>query len=163
MVKTMISVQQMAFAEAFLVSNDQRAAVIAAGYSAKSATTMAYKLLKKPQVLAYIAARRAGKTADELRPQTTSEATPPNGDTQFRDITGETSIEFLVALMNSGSLPIRERMKIAIALLPYENQKGGGVPGAKPKLGKKEQRQVDAANPGNPFIAAAARPLRAVK
>lgn len=166
MVKTIISEQQMAFAEAFLVSNDQRAAAIAAEYSAKTATTAAYKLMKKPQILAYIAARRAGKTAEELRPQITTEATPRNVDPAFRNITGGNSIEFLTALMNSPDMPIRERAKIAMALLPYENQKGGagGAGGGVNKpLGKKAARQEEAANPDNPFTKVATRPLRAVK
>lgn len=164
MVKVIISEQQIAFAEAFLISNDQRAAAVAGGYSEKTATTAAYKLMKKPQILAYIAARRAGKTAEELKPQTTTEATPRNVDPAFRHITGEDSIEFLRALMNSPDLPIKERMKIAISLLPYENRKGGGAGGAGTKpLGKKEERLEKAADPENPFTKVAGRPLRAVK
>lgn len=164
MVKTIISEQQIAFGEAFLVSNDQRAAAIAAGYSEKTATTAAYKIMKKPHVLAYIAARRAGKTAEELKPQITTEATPRQVDPAFRHVTGETSIEFLTALMNSPDLPIRERAKIAMALLPYENRKGGAGGGMTDKpLGKKERRQADAANPENKFLKAASGSLRAVK
>lgn len=164
MVKTIISEQQMAFCEAFLVSNDQRAATIAAGYSEKSATTACYKLMRKPQVLAYIAARRAGKTAEELKPKITNEATPRNVDPAFRHVTGENSIEFLTALMNSPDLPIRERAKIAMALLPYENRKGGGAgAGVGKPLGKKEERLANAANPDNPFLKTAGRPLAVVK
>lgn len=164
MVKVMISEQQMAFAEAFLVSNDQRAAAIAAGYSEKTATTSAYKTMKKPHVLAYIAARRAGKTAEELKPVITSEATPRNVDPSFASLSGETSVEFLNAAMNAPGLPIRERIKIAIALLPYENRKGGGAPGADGKpLGKKDQRKADAANPDNKFLRVAGGTDAAVK
>lgn len=164
MVKTIITGQQIEFAEALLVCNDQRLAAITARYSEKTATTAAYKLLKKPQVLAYIAARRAGKTAEELKPQITTEATPRNVDVAFRDVRGENSMEFLTELMNNPALPIKERMKIAMSLLPYENRKGGAGSGHADKpLGKKEQRQADAANPENKFLKAASGSLRAVK
>lgn len=164
MAKTMISVQQLTFAEAFLVSDDRKLAAVAAGYAEKHAAVQGYKLLKKPAVIAYLAARRAGRTAEELAPQ--REASAVGKSTECL-ITGETALDFLRNVMNSTEVTLAQRIRIASALLPYENKKGGGAGGLEAPKGKKAERE-ELANAPNKFTTVAQRPvagapLKAVK
>ncbi len=156
MVKTMISGQQVTFAEAFLVSGDRKLAAIAADYAEKHAAIQGYKLLKKPAVIAYLAARRSGRTAEELAPNREPRAAGKSVECQ---ITGETALDFLRNVMNSTEVPLRERMRIAMAVLPYENKKGGAVGGIDAPVGKKAERQAMAEDPSNKFTSVANRAI----
>lgn len=158
MAKTMISVQQVTFAEAFIVSNDRKLAAVAAGYAEKHAAVQGYKLLKKPAVIAYLAARRAGKTAEELAPHREPGAVGKPAECQ---ITGETALDFLRNVMNSTEVSLAQRIRIATAVLPYENKKGGGPAGETAPVGVKAQRQAAAENPGNKFTSVATRAVGA--
>lgn len=123
------------FADAVIAGKSNRDAAIAAGYSPKTASAAGSRLVKDPEVMAYLAehpkgARKGSKAA--------SAPTPPAKPVPTFDL--KAALEhrdpkaFLQAAMNDLALEPRLRIEAAKTLMPFMHPKLG-------EGGKKDQKR----------------------
>lgn len=141
------------FADAVLAGSSNKEAAIAAGYSASTASPAGSRLVKDPDVVIYLAARRQ---AAEKRAASPVGTVPPPGFDLAAAMKHADPETFLMSAMNDIALPIKDRMDAAKALLPYKHHKLG-------EGGKKEQKQAAAGVASKGKFGASPPPLRAVK
>ena len=126
------------FADAVLAGRSNKDAAIDAGYSAATASAAGSRLVKEPQVAAYLAARREAPTAAPVA--ATKPTAPPPGDADVDPLNGAHYVDpkdFLGAAMNAPELEMRQRIDCAKALMPFTHQKLG-------EGGKKDEKQAAA-------------------
>lgn len=140
------------FADAVIAGKSNRDAAIAAGYSPKTASSAGSRLVKDPEVVAYLAehrkgARKGGKAAPE--------AAPPEKPTPTFDLNAALAHRdpksFLLAAMNDLKLDPKQRIDAAKALMPFMHPKLG-------EGGKKDQKQDAAKKAASGKFASAAPP-----
>lgn len=114
------------FADAVLAGRSNKDAAIEAKYSAATASAAGSRLVKDPEVAAYLASRR---TASAAAPTASAKSpAPPSGDDDVDPLNGAHYVdpkEFLGAAMNAPELDMRQRIDCAKALMPFEHQKLG--------------------------------------
>lgn len=116
------------FADAVLAGSSNKAAAIAAGYSAATASAAGSRLAKDPGVVEYLRARRVAAPAGQA-PTPGARPFDPANPILYTDPKA-----FLIAAMNDGELAEKQRVEAAKALMPFMHTKMG-------EGGKKEQKQ----------------------
>jgi len=137
------------FADAVLAGLSNREAAIAAKYSAKTASAAGSRLVKDPDVAAYLAEQRKAQKK-KARPAAKKDSAPPPDRPAFdlaALVTYTDPKAFLKAAMNEPKLDMKQRIDAAKALMPFEHQRVG-------EGGKKEQRQAEAQKVASRFAAA---------
>lgn len=92
--------RQHAFVTAFLRTGDPEAAARVAGYTDRGARRTGYRLIRDPEVRAEI--RRLAPPPENLTP-----------------------LEYLQRVMRDPAVPLRRRIRVAIALAPYFHERRG--------------------------------------
>ncbi|USX25793.1 terminase small subunit [Oxalobacteraceae bacterium OTU3CINTB1] len=114
------------FADAVLAGRSNKDAAIEAKYSATTASAAGSRLVKDPDVAAYLAARRVTPAA---APATAPKSPVTDPDDENVDpLNGAHYVdpkEFLAAAMNAPELDMRQRIDSAKALMPFTHQKLG--------------------------------------
>jgi phage terminase small subunit len=140
------------FAEAVKAGKSNKDAAIAAGYSAKTASAAGSRLVKDPDVVAYLAKCKKDNASEPKEP--TADVPGPmfdlNAAMQHKD-----PKTFLLAAMNDLALDPKQRIEAAKALMPFMHKKLG-------EGGKKEQKEESAKKAANKFARTSA-PLTRVK
>ena len=141
--------KKKAFADAVLAGKSNKDAAVAAGYSEKTASAAGSRLVKEPDVKAYLDKhRQATKESSSL---------PPDDGPKF-DLSAalmhSDPMAFLRAAMNDAALDPKQRIEAAKAMLPYTHKRLG-------EGGKKEAKQEEAENIARKF-SAGRPPLRVV-
>ena len=137
------------FADALLRGERKADAARQAGYSPATASQMANKLGKDPDVLRYMETKRAIEQAKAQAQAEGKRLELPDLTRLFSD-----PRDFLMALMNDAGEEMKLRVDAAKALMPFMHQKKG-------EGGKKEQRQEDAKKVAGRFSPAAPPKLAA--
>jgi len=125
--------KKRAFADAVLAGLSNKDAAISAGFSEKTASAAGSRIVKDPDVKAYLDQRRqtpASAGASALpAPGKTDEAfdIPPTAD----------PVEFLTKVMNEPAADLRLRIDAAKAMLPFKHKKLG-------EGGKKDEKEAAA-------------------
>ena len=138
------------FADAVIAGKSNKDAAIAAGYSVATASAAGSRLVKDPQVSAYLKERRK---AGRKSPAAATVTEPPPKPVPKFDLKAalqhDDPMVFLKAAMNDLDLDPRQRIDAAKALLPFVHQKLGE--------GGKKDAAADAAKKaaGGKFAAAA--------
>lgn len=126
------------FADAVLAGRSNKDAAIEAKYSAATASAAGSRLVKDPEVAAYLASRR---TASAAAPAASAKSPVPAYDDEEVDpLNGAHYVdpkEFLGAAMNAPELEMRQRIDCAKALMPFTHQKLG-------EGSKKDEKQAAA-------------------
>lgn len=122
--------KKRAFADAVLAGKSNKDAAIAAGYSAKTASAAGSRLVKDPDVAAYLQTTRQAPANAAPNPMP---AERPAFDLN-RALQHSDPKSFLLAAMNDTALDEKLRIDAAKALMPFVHQKPG-------ESGKKEQRE----------------------
>lgn len=133
--------KKRAFADAVLAGLSNKKAAIRAGYSAATASAAGSRLVKAPDVAAYLAEHR--KSAPEPAVPAV-DPVPPAGRPTFDLSTAMQHADpknFLLAAMNDIALPEKLRIEAAKALLPMFHQRKG-------EAGKKEEKEEAAKKAG---------------
>ena len=115
-----LSTKQNRFVDAYIASNDAKAAALAAGYSAKSIGVEVCRLLKNKRVITEI---------ERLK------ALPPAPPGKIQDTSNMSPLDYLLGIMHDERVEPARRLQAAAKLLPYMHAK----PGAK---WKKAERQA---------------------
>jgi len=139
-----------AFANALLAGKSKKDAAIAAGYSSKTASAAGTRLAKDVRVVAYLAERQKAASAGEKA----APALPPFDPSN--PILYTDPMAFLTAAMNDGTIPEKQRIEAAKALLPFKHRRLG-------EGGKKQEREDAAKNVASRFAPQAPPKLKAVK
>ncbi len=142
--------KKKAFADAVLAGKSNKDAAVAAGYSEKTASAAGSRLVKEPDVKAYLDKhRQAPKESGSL---------PPDEGPKF-DLSAalmhSDPMAFLRAAMNDAELDPKQRIEAAKAMLPYTHKRLG-------EGGKKETRQGEAEKVAGGRFSAGRPPLRVV-
>ncbi len=141
--------KKKAFADAVLAGKSNKDAAIAAGYSEKTASAAGSRIVKEPDVKAYL---------DKHRQEPKDSVAPPPDDWPKFDLnavlTHSDPMAFLRAAMNDAELDPKQRIEAAKAMLPYTHKRLG-------EGGKKETRQEEAKKVAGKF-ASGRPPLRVV-
>ncbi|QYG01864.1 terminase small subunit [Massilia sp. NP310] len=144
--------KKRAFADAVLAGFSNKEAAIRAGFSEKTASAAGSRLVKDPDVKAYLEQRRAAGAREAAKVP----LPPPPADNLVDIPSTDDPMEFLTKLMNEPSADIRIRADVAKALMPFKHQKLG-------EGGKKDQKNANAKKVASRFAAAAPPQLKAVK
>ena len=137
------------FADAVLAGNTNKAAAIAAGYSAATASPAGSRMAKEPAIIAYLAERRAAAPAPVAADAPPAPPVPPRPDFDIALALSHADPKtFLLAAMNDLLLDPKQRIDSAKALMPFMHQKLG-------EGGKKEQKDDAAKKVAGRFAAAA--------
>ena len=144
--------KKRAFADAVLAGFSNKEAAIRAGFSEKTASAAGSRIVKDPDVKAYLDQRR------QLTPIAGAVAPPPAapGDEMIDIPHTADPVEFLTKVMNEPAADLRLRIDAAKAMLPFKHKKLG-------EGGKKDQANDAAKGAAGRFGAARPPPLKAVK
>lgn len=138
------------FADAVIAGKSNRDAAIAAGYSPKTASAAGSRLVKDPEVMAYLTERRKG--ARKGGKAAAAPAEPPPKPVPKFDLAAALQHSdpkaFLLAAMNDLELEPRQRIEAAKTLMPFMHKKLG-------EGGKKEQQGEAARKVASRFAPAA--------
>jgi phage terminase small subunit len=146
--------KRKAFADAVLIGKTNKEAAIAAGYSINSAGPAGSRLAKYPEVVEYLAARRAALPDREQQQSEPAAPVAPassDPDAPFNlalALQHDDPQAFLKAAMNDIALDPRQRIDAAKALMPYTHQRLG-------EGGKKDQKNAEAKKVASRFSPAA--------
>lgn len=152
-----LTAKKRLFADAILAGKSQTDAAIAAGYSAKTATAAASRLVNKDSdVIAYLAlhrkrAKKGGKElerAERVDPALTKAAVAVGFDVTAAYTTKD-ALEFLIAAFNDPMTEPKLRIDAAKAVVPYQHAKKGdvGKKDAKAEAAKKAASKFGALTP----------------
>jgi phage terminase small subunit len=125
--------KKRAFADAVLAGLSNKDAAISAGFSEKTASAAGSRIVKDPDVKAYLDQRRQPPASAGARalpaPSPADEAfdIPPTAD----------PVEFLTKIMNEPAADLRLRIDAAKAMLPFKHKKLG-------EGGKKDEKDAAA-------------------
>jgi phage terminase small subunit len=125
--------KKRAFADAVLAGLSNKDAAISAGFSEKTASAAGSRIVKDPDVKAYLDQRRQPPASAGARalpaPGPADEAfdIPPTAD----------PVEFLTNVMNQPAADLRLRIDAAKAMLPFKHKKLG-------EGGKKDEKEAAA-------------------
>ena len=125
--------KKRAFADAVLAGLSNKDAAISAGFSEKTASAAGSRIVKDPDVKAYLEQRRQPPASAGARalpaPGPADEAfdIPPTAD----------PVEFLTKVMNEPAADLRLRIDAAKAMLPFKHKKLG-------EGGKKDEKEAAA-------------------
>ena len=142
-----LNARKRAFADALAQGKSQRQAALAAGYvnNADSLDKTGYRLVRDPDVIAYLERTHGRTTAETPQPEkvkTPSAPKPPKVSSEpapRHDGEGwvEDPMEYLKRVMNDPLEDPKLRADAAKALMPFIHQRQG-------ETGKKEQKQAAA-------------------
>ena len=138
------------FADAILAGKSKKDAAIAAKYSAKTASAAGTRLAKDPRVVAYLAERQKAAAPGE-KPTPAAPPFDPSNPILYTD-----PMAFLTAAMNDGTIPEKQRIEAAKALMPFKHRRLG-------EGGKKQEKEDAAKNLAGRFAPQAPPKLKAVK
>jgi len=125
--------KKRAFADAVLAGLSNKEAAISAGFSEKTASAAGSRIVKDPDVKAYLDQRHQAPATAGARalpaPSPADEAfdIPPTAD----------PVEFLTKVMNEPAAELRLRIDAAKAMLPFKHKKLG-------EGGKKDEKDAKA-------------------
>lgn len=154
-----LTAKKKLFADAILAGKSQTDAAIEAGYSAKTATAAASRLVNKdPDVIAYLAAhkkrgKRGAQEREPVDPELKRVAAAVGFDVSVA-FTTKDALEFLIAAFNDPSTEPKLRIDAAKAVVPYQHAK-------KEAAGKKDAK-TEAAKKAASKFGALAPPLKLV-
>jgi len=125
--------KKRAFADAVLAGLSNKDAAISAGFSEKTASAAGSRIVKDPDVKAYLDQRRQPPASAGAR----ALAAPSPADEAFDIPPTADPVEFLTKVMNEPAADLRLRIDAAKAMLPFKHKKLG-------EGGKKDEKDAAA-------------------
>jgi len=125
--------KKRAFADAVLAGLSNKDAAISAGFSEKTASAAGSRIVKDPDVKAYLEQRRQPPASAGAR----ALSAPGPGDEAFDIPPTADPVEFLTKVMNEPAADLRLRIDAAKAMLPFKHKKLG-------EGGKKDEKEAAA-------------------
>jgi len=113
--------KKRAFADAVLAGLSNKEAAINAGFSEKTASAAGSRIVKDPDVKAYLDQRRQMPATAGARPP----PVPGPADETFDIPPTADPVEFLTNVMNEPAADLRLRIDAAKAMLPFKHKKLG--------------------------------------
>ncbi|MDR5777543.1 MULTISPECIES: terminase small subunit [unclassified Caballeronia] len=140
--------KQRLFVEAYLVDGKGKNAAVAAGYSQRTASIEANRLLKNPRVLAEIERRKKLLDRPAKVDANLASVAAAAGFDISKAVATRDALEFLIAVFNDPMTEPKLRVDSAKAVVPYQHAKKG-------EGGKKELRDEAAKKVASKFAPAA--------
>jgi phage terminase small subunit len=125
--------KKRAFADAVLAGLSNKDAAISAGFSEKTASAAGSRIVKDPDVKAYLDQRRQVPASAGARAM----PAPGPADEAFDIPPTADPVEFLTKVMNAPAADLRLRIDAAKAMLPFKHKKLG-------EGGKKDEKEAAA-------------------
>ncbi|MDR5801636.1 terminase small subunit [Caballeronia sp. LZ001] len=136
--------KQRLFVEAYLVDGKGKNAAVAAGYSQRTASIEANRLLKNPRVLAEIERRKKLLDRPAKVDANLASVAAAAGFDISKAVATRDALEFLIAVFNDPMTEPKLRVDSAKAVVPYQHAKKG-------EGGKKDAEQEAAKRAASKF------------